>query len=169
MIHLLVIPDNVVFPASIHQLLTVNGENGEPGRVFLLQGCGGTKTKIQILGSQPEIKKKALDSPEIVLGPKNKLTMIIMAGFFPLGARDWRSFGHRRRCGWHQLGITSCQSCKIKTHNYIFFSTNMKHYKHRDANTFMVKKRESNQKLRKKMRQCNIKQCDEGLCYMINK
>lgn len=44
MIHLLVIPDNVIFPASIHQLLVVNGENGEPGRVVVLKGCGGTKT-----------------------------------------------------------------------------------------------------------------------------
>lgn len=47
MIHLLVIPDNVVLPASIHQFLIVNRENGEPGRVFIMGGYRDTKLKSQ--------------------------------------------------------------------------------------------------------------------------
>lgn len=43
MIHLLVIPDDVILPASIHQFLIVNRENGEPGRVFLMRGYRETK------------------------------------------------------------------------------------------------------------------------------
>ena len=47
--------------------------------------------------------------------------------FFPLGARDWRNFGHGWRRGWHQLRITSRQTCKI-LQNITFNFTHMKHY-----------------------------------------
>lgn len=58
---------------------------------------------------------------------KNELTLIIMAVFFPLWARDRRSFRHGWRRRWHQLRITSRQPCEIKQGFILYIITHWKH------------------------------------------